>query len=67
MFKNNANSTPKVTGVRLNSSVYGATIPFLFGRARMTPRLIWQNDFNYYMSNQGKKGKNSQAVAQTAP
>jgi hypothetical protein len=67
MFKTHANSTPKVTGVRLNSSVYGATIPFLFGRARLMPRLIWQNDFNYYMTSQGKKGKNAQGIAQTAP
>jgi hypothetical protein len=39
----------------------------LFGRARLSPRLIWQNDFSYYMSDQGKKGKNAQSVAQTAP
>jgi hypothetical protein len=67
MFKNNANSAPKVTGVRLNTSVYGAAIPFLFGRARLTPRLIWQNDFSYYMTSQGKKGKSSQAITQTSP
>ena len=67
MFKTNANSAPIVTGVRLNTSVYGATIPFLFGRARLTPRLIWQNDFSYYMTSQGKKGKNAQSIAQTAP
>ena len=67
MFKTHANSTPKVTGVRVNRSVYGAAIPFLFGRARIQPMLIWQNDFNYYMSNQGKKGKNAQGVAQTSP
>lgn len=67
MFKTNANSAPIVTGVRLNTSVYGATIPFLFGRARIQGRLIWQNDFNFYMSNQGKKGKNAQSIAQTAP
>jgi hypothetical protein len=67
MFKNNANSAPKVTGVRFNTSIYGSAIPFLFGRARLTPKLIWQNDFSYYMSDQGKKGKNSQAIAQTAP
>lgn len=67
MFKTNANSAPKVTGVRLNTSVYGATITFLFGRARISPRLIWQNDFSYYMTDQGKKGKNAQQIAQTAP
>lgn len=67
MFKTNSNSSPKVTGVRLNTSVYGATIPFLFGRARLMGRLIWQNDFSYYMSDQGKKGKNAQSVAQTSP
>jgi len=67
MFKTNANSAPKVTGVRLNTAVYGATIPFLFGRGRLMGRLIWQNDFSYYMSDQGKKGKNAQAVTQVAP
>ncbi len=66
MFKTNSNSSPKVTGVRLNSSVYGATIPFLIGRGRLQGRLIWQNDFSYYMSDQGKKGKNAQGVAQTS-
>jgi len=67
MFKTNANSAPKVVGVRLNTSVYGTAIPFLFGRARLMPKLIWQNDFSYYMSDQGKKGKNAQSVMQTAP
>jgi hypothetical protein len=67
MFKTNANSAPKVTGVRLNTSVYGAAIPFVIGRARLMGRLIWQNDFSFYMSDQGKKGKNAQSIAQTAP
>jgi hypothetical protein len=66
MFKTNANSAPIVRGVRLNTSTYGSAITFLFGRARLTPKLIWQNDFSYYMSDQGKKGKNAQAVVQTA-
>lgn len=66
MFKSNANSVPKVMGVRVNTSVYGAAITFLFGRARLTPRLIWQNDFSYYMTDEGKKGKNAQQVVQTA-
>ena len=66
MFKTNANSAPVVSGVRMNTAVYGATIPFLFGRARLMGRLIWQNDFSYYMSDQGKKGKNAQTVAQTS-
>jgi hypothetical protein len=67
MFKTNANSAPIVAGVRLNTAVYGAAIPFLIGRARLQGRLIWQNDFSYYMSDQGKKGKNAQSIAQTAP
>ena len=67
MFKTNANSASIVRGVRLNTSVYGSTIPFLFGRARLTPKLIWQNDFSYYMSDQGKKGKNAQGILQTSP
>jgi hypothetical protein len=66
MFGTNANTAPQVMGVRVNTSVYGAAITFLFGRARLTPRLIWQNDFSYYLSDQGKKGKNAQQVAQTA-
>jgi hypothetical protein len=67
MFKTNANSAPQVRGVRLNTSVYGSVIPFLFGRVRLTPKLIWQNDFSYYMTDMGKKGKNAQAAMQTAP
>ena len=65
MFKSNT-SAPKVTGVQLNTSVYGSTIPFLFGRARLAPKLIWQNDFSYYWASSGKKGKSSQSIAQTA-
>ena len=67
MFKSNANSAPKVRGVRLNSSVYGAAITFLFGRARLSPKLIWQNDFSYYITDQGKKGKDAQGIVQTSP
>lgn len=66
MFKSNTGA-PKVTGIQFNTSIYGATIPFLFGRARLSPKLIWQNDFSYYWTSQGKKGKNAQSVAQTAP
>ena len=67
MFKTNANTAPQVNGVRVNQSVYGSPIPFLFGRARLLPKLIWQNDFDFYMTNQGKKGKNAQAITQSSP
>jgi hypothetical protein len=37
--------TSRAAGLRVQSSLYGETVPVVYGRTRVTPKLIWTNDF----------------------
>jgi hypothetical protein len=49
----------KATGIRVQQSVYGATIPVIYGCARVSPSPIWVNGFAATPVSSGKKGAGS--------
>jgi hypothetical protein len=40
-----ASQTPQISGIQIQSSVYGKVIPLVYGTARLAPNLIWYGDF----------------------
>jgi hypothetical protein len=56
MGKTNTNQVPKVNGIQVNQSQYDTVITYLYGRGKIAPKLIWQNDFQTH-SGSSKKGK----------
>src|SRR5260221_13523746 len=40
-----ASQTPQVSGIQIQSSVYGKVVPVVYGSMRLAPNLIWYGDF----------------------
>lgn len=40
-----ASQTPQVSGIQIQSSVYGKVVPLVYGTMRLAPNLIWYGDF----------------------
>src|SRR5690348_18474830 len=40
-----ASQTPQLSGIQIQSSVYGKVIPLVYGRTRLAPNLVWYGDF----------------------
>lgn len=53
--KSNNTTRPTILGLMTQSSVYGRTIPRIYGRAKVTPSVIWANGLREGPT--GKKGK----------
>ena len=51
----NANSPPTYTGINVQTSAEGMVVPVVYGRNRVSPNLIWCDNFK-----QGKGGKKGQ-------
>lgn len=52
-----AAQAPNVTGVQIQSSVYGRAVPLLFGTTKVAPTLIWYGDFVTIKPNSQQTGK----------
>jgi len=52
----NAKSTPDYTGMQLQTSAEGMCIPICWGKARISPNLIWTDNFHSHKGGGGKKG-----------
>lgn len=52
-----AAEAPVVTGVQVQSSVYGRAVPILFGTTKVAPSLIWYGDFVTIKPNRQQSGK----------
>ena len=52
-------SEPRIGAMRVQQSSYGAVLPIVFGRQRITPSLIWYGDFTpiAHTSSQSSGGK----------
>lgn len=53
--KTQAVTQPAVAGLQLQSSVYGKSIPIVYGSSRIAPNLIWYGDF-YSVQQQSAAG-----------
>lgn len=53
--KNNAKHIPIQNGFRVTTAVYGQCIPVIYGRCRISPRIIWVGNFVKKQENLGKK------------
>lgn len=63
IFKGGQNySQPKANGLRVNSSLYGGTIPIWYGQTRRSGNLIWDGNFQVHRHDNGKKGKGGQTI-----
>src|SRR5260221_3636310 len=40
-----ASQTPQVSGIQIQSSIYGKVVPLVYGSMRLAPNLIWYGDF----------------------
>lgn len=58
---------PVVASLRVQSSVYGATVPLVYGRARMSGNLVWYGGFKAipHTSVQSSGGKGGGGVTTT--
>ncbi len=59
--KTQSDTTPKLTGIRIQTSVYGLCIPLLYGRNRVPGNLIWYGDFKAVAQQQTVGGKGGSA------
>lgn len=48
---------PNITGVQVQSSVYGRAVPLIFGTTKVAPTLIWYGDFVTIKPNSQQTGK----------
>ena len=55
MMKGGVPNSQAATSVRVQTSLYGVTIPLIYGTARVNPKLIWVNDFTATKVASGKK------------
>src|SRR5260221_12644283 len=39
-----ASQTPQVSGIQIQSSIYGKAVPLVYGSMRLAPNLIWYGD-----------------------
>lgn len=53
--KNNSKHIPIQNGFRVTTAVYGQCVPVIYGRVRISPRLIWVGNFVHKQENVGKK------------
>ncbi len=56
--KSQAAQTPAYSGVQLQNSSYGRTVPLVYGTTRVAPNIIWYGDFraNGHRQKSGKGG-----------
>lgn len=54
--KSQASQTPAVTGLQIQTSVYGKVIPVVYGETRLSGNLIWEANFWSFSSGGGKGG-----------
>jgi hypothetical protein len=59
MIKGGANSSSlsaQAVGIRVQSSIYGKTVPLVYGTTRVSFLLIFYNDWHQSGTTGGKKG-----------
>jgi hypothetical protein len=52
----NADTTPKFTSLRLQTSAYGKPIPLVYGTTRIAPNLVWLGDLTAIKHEQSQSG-----------
>jgi hypothetical protein len=68
--KGNNQYSNRAVGIRVQSSLYGQVVPYLAGRFRITPKLIWAGALAAKKVSSGKKSggkKGGQTYTYSAP